>query len=181
MRPSSKNLIWLDLEMTGLNVKQDRILEIATIVTDQELNILDEGPVMAIKQSDKILDKMDEWNTTHHNASGLVERVRASKIKEKQAEAETIEFLLKYVPCGKSPLCGNTVYQDRKFLARWMPQLESYFHYRNLDVSALKILVKRWRPDLEKKLVKNSRHLALEDVRDSIEELKYYRAHFLRT
>jgi oligoribonuclease len=180
MRPSSKNLIWLDLEMTGLNIKHDRILEIATIVTDQNLNVLAEGPSFAIHQTKNTLAKMDEWNVKHHGASGLIERVEASKIDEEQAEAETIEFLMQYVPCGKSPLCGNTVYQDRKFLAEWMPKLEMYFHYRNLDVSALKILAKRWRPDIMKGLTKRSKHRALEDIHDSIEELKYYREHFLR-
>lgn len=181
MRPSSKNLIWLDLEMTGLDVAKDRILEIATIVTDKDLNILEEGPVFAIRQTKHILNKMDEWNTKHHTASGLVERVQASKITEAIAEQETIEFLMKYVSCGKSPLCGNTIYQDRKFLTKWMPNLEKYFHYRNLDVSTLKILAKRWRPDIIKEAgKKKSKHLALSDIHDSIEELRYYREHFLK-
>jgi oligoribonuclease len=180
MRPSSKNLIWLDLEMTGLNIKQDRILEIATIVTDTNLNILAEGPTFAIHQTKRSLAKMDQWNVKHHGESGLIARVESSKINEELAEAETIEFLMQYVPCGKSPLCGNTIYQDRKFLARWMPKLEMYFHYRNLDVSSLKILAKRWRPDIIKGLNKKSKHRALDDVRDSIEELKHYREHFLR-
>jgi oligoribonuclease len=179
MRPSSKNLIWLDLEMTGLDIDHDHILEIATIVTDQDLNILAEGPSFAIHQSNAALAKMDPWNVKHHGESGLTERVKLSKIKEDQAEAETIEFLMQYVPCGKSPLCGNTIYQDRKFLAKWMPKLEMYFHYRNLDVSSLKILAKRWRPDIIKDLNKRSKHRALDDVRDSIEELKHYREHFL--
>lgn len=179
MKPSSKNLIWLDLEMTGLNPAKDRILELATIVTDSELNILAQGPVFAIHQTDAILNGMDEWNTKHHGKSGLIDRVKQSNIKEKEAEAETIEFLMHYVSCGKSPLCGNTIYQDRKFLYKWMPKLEQYFHYRNLDVSTLKILAKRWRPDIMKGWKKESKHIALEDIKDSIDELRYYREHFL--
>ena len=180
MRPSSKNLIWIDLEMTGLNQDKDHIIEIATIVTDTNLEILAEGPVFAIHQSEHMLSGMDEWNTTHHTASGLVDRIRASTVKEKEAEAETIEFLMQYVPCEKSPMCGNTVYQDRKFLYRYMPILEKYFHYRNLDVSSLKFLAKRWNPDIMKNFKKKSKHIALQDIHDSIAELKYYREHFLR-
>lgn len=179
MKPSSKNLIWLDLEMTGLNPAKDRIIELATIITDSELNILAQGPVFAIHQTNTVLSGMDEWNTKHHGKSGLIERVKHSKIKEEEAEAETIEFLIHYVPCGKSPLCGNTIYQDRKFLSKWMPKLEQYFHYRNLDVSTLKILAKRWRPEIMKGWKKESKHIALEDIKDSIDELRYYREHFL--
>jgi len=179
MKPSSKNLIWIDLEMTGLNPKQDRIIEIATIVTDTHLEILAEGPVFAIHQPDSLLDAMDEWNTKHHNKTGLVERVKQSRITEEEAQAETIEFLMQYVPCGKSPMCGNTIYQDRKFLTKWMPKLEQYFHYRNLDVSTLKILAKRWRPDIAKGFKKKTKHMALSDIQDSIAELKFYRLHFL--
>lgn len=179
MKPSSKNLIWLDLEMTGLNPANDRILEIATIVTDKNLEVLGEGPVLAIHQPDAILKQMDEWNVKHHGKSGLIERVKNSKITEAEAQAETIEFLMQYVPCGKSPMCGNTIYQDRRFLYKYMPKLEQYFHYRNLDVSTLKILVKRWRSELMKGLRKKSKHIALEDIKDSIAELRYYREHFL--
>ena len=181
MKPSSKNLVWLDMEMTGLDPNQDRIIEMATIITDSHLNIVAEGPVIAIHQTDAVLKAMDVWNTSTHTKSGLVERVRTSKYNEIKAQAEMIEFLMQYVPCEKSPLCGNTIYQDRKFLSRWMPKLEMYFHYRNLDVSTLKILVKRWRPDLAKIIAKKkSKHEALADIRDSIEELRYYREHFLR-
>lgn len=179
MKPNSKNLIWIDLEMTGLNIEQDSIIEIATIVTDTHLEILAEGPVFAIHQANSLLDAMDEWNTKHHNRTGLVERVQQSKVKEEEAQAATIEFLMEYVPCGKSPMCGNTVYQDRKFLYKWMPKLEQYFHYRNLDVSTLKILAKRWRPEIVKGFNKKSKHIALNDIQDSIAELKYYREHFL--
>jgi len=179
MQPNSKNLIWIDLEMTGLNPKHDRIIEIATIVTDNNLETLAEGPVFAIHQPDSLLNAMDEWNTTHHNKTGLVERVKQSKVTEEEAQAETIEFLMQYVPCGKSPMCGNTVYQDRKFLNKWMPKLEQYFHYRNLDVSTLKILAKHWRPDIAKGFKKKSKHIALSDIQDSIAELQFYRFHFL--
>jgi oligoribonuclease len=180
MRPSSKNLIWIDLEMTGLNQEKDRIIEIATVVTDTNLEVLAEGPVFAIHQMEHILSSMDEWNTKHHNASGLVDRIRASTIKEQEAEAETIEFLMHHIPCGKSPMCGNTVYQDRKFLHRYMPKLEQYFHYRNLDVSSLKILAKLWNPEIIHDFKKKSKHIALQDIHDSIAELKHYREHFLR-
>lgn len=179
MKPSSKNLIWIDLEMTGLNQDKDHIIEIATVVTDSDLEILAKGPVFAIHQTDRTLNAMDEWNTKHHTQSGLVDRVKESTINEQTAEAETIEFLLNYVPCGKSPMCGNTVYQDRKFLCRYMPKLELYFHYRNLDVSTLKILAKRWNPEIMHDFKKKSKHEALQDIYDSITELKHYREHFL--
>ena len=180
MTQNANNLIWIDLEMTGLDTQNDVIIEIATIVTDAELNILDEGPMLAIHQPDNILDKMDEWNTRQHGKSGLTERVKKSTIDEKQAEAATIEFLNKYVPAKTSPMCGNSICQDRRFLARCMPELEDFFHYRNLDVSSLKELAKRWAPEVTKGITKNGSHLAMDDIKDSIEELKHYRTHFIK-
>ncbi|WP_116367167.1 oligoribonuclease [Parahaliea mediterranea] len=175
------NLIWIDLEMTGLDPDRDAVIEIATIVTDSDLNTLAEGPVLALQQSEERLAGMDEWNTTHHNASGLVARVRASQIDEAGACRQTIDFLRQWVPAGASPMCGNSICQDRRFLARHMPELERYFHYRNLDVSTVKILAQRWRPELSAGFSKSGAHLALDDIRESIEELRYYRQHFLRT
>jgi oligoribonuclease len=172
---SDQNLIWVDLEMTGLEPDADVIIEIATIVTDTELNALAEGPVLALHQSEERLAAMDEWNTTHHTRSGLVERVRRSTESEATATAKTIEFLEQFVPAGASPMCGNSICQDRRFMARHMPELEQYFHYRNLDVSTLKILAQRWRPELEQGFVKSGAHLALDDIRESIAELRYYR------
>ena len=177
---SASNLIWVDLEMTGLVPEDDVVIEIATIVTDSDLNTLAEGPVIAIHTSDERLNGMDEWNTTHHNQSGLVERVRASAYDEHQAAVETIAFLEQWVPRNSSPMCGNTICQDRRFMARHLPQLEAYFHYRNLDVSTLKILMQRWRPELEAGFTKTATHLALDDIRESIDEMRYYREHFLR-
>ncbi len=179
MPANPNNLIWVDLEMTGLNPEKDRIIEIATIVTDSELNILAEGPVYAIHQSDELLDQMDEWNTRQHNGSGLVTRVQESCITEQMAEKATLEFLRAYVPEGKSPMCGNSVWQDRRFLSRYMPELEKYFHYRLIDVSTLKELALRWAPKIYNGLQKESRHLALDDIRDSIAELRYYREKLL--
>jgi len=176
---SEQNLVWVDMEMTGLNPDRDRIIEIATIVTDSELNTLAEGPVLAIFQSDEVLDGMDEWNTTHHNQSGLVARVRASEEDEHSACAKTLAFLKEHVPAGASPMCGNSICQDRRFMARHMPELERFFHYRNLDVSTVKILMQRWRPDLADGVTKSAAHLALDDIRDSIEELRYYRETFI--
>lgn len=180
MAKSKKNLIWIDLEMTGLDTNNDYIIEIATVVTDSELNILAEGPIIAIKQPDIILDGMDEWNTKQHNRSGLVERIRNSSYNEKQAEAETLEFLQKYVPANVSPMCGNSICQDRRFMARCMPELEAYFHYRNLDVSSLKELARRWAPQVEKAFKKKSSHLAMDDIKDSIRELQHYRDHMMK-
>lgn len=174
------NLIWIDLEMTGLNPEHDRIIEIATLVTDAQLNILAEGPVFAIHQSDEALSLMDEWNTKQHNQSGLVERVRNSTITEAVAQQATLDFLQQYLENGQSPMCGNSVYQDRRFLYQYMPQLASFFHYRNLDVSTLKELARRWQPDLLKGIKKESKHLAMDDIKDSIGELAYYREHFIK-
>jgi oligoribonuclease len=177
---NDSNLIWVDMEMTGLLPDQDVVIEIATIVTDTELNTLAEGPVIAVHQSDARLKGMDEWNTTHHTSSGLVDRVKASEYDEGQAEQETIAFLKEWVPKGASPMCGNTICQDRRFMVRHLPDLERYFHYRNLDVSTLKILMQRWRPELESGFTKTGTHLALDDIRESINEMRYYREHFLR-
>jgi oligoribonuclease len=174
------NLIWIDLEMTGLEPEVDHIIEIATIVTDVNLNTLAEGPVLAIHQSDDILSAMDEWNTSHHGSSGLTERVRKSAVSVRDAERQTVDFLRQYVPKGVSPICGNSIGQDRRFLVKYMPELEAYFHYRNLDVSTLKELMRRWRPDLLDGFNKKGAHLALDDIRESIEELKYYRQVFLK-
>lgn len=180
MAISADNLIWIDLEMTGLNSDSDRIIEIATIVTDSKLNILAEGPVFAIHQPSEVLDGMDDWNTRQHNGSGLVQRVKESVVTTAEAQAKTIDFLRKYVPAGKSPMCGNSICQDRRFLYRSMPELERYFHYRLLDVSTLKELALRWAPRIYNGHQKESKHLALSDIRDSIEEMKYYREHLFR-
>ncbi|MBX6419955.1 MAG: oligoribonuclease [Nevskia sp.] len=180
MKPDPNNLIWIDLEMTGLVPETHRIIEIATLVTDSALNVLAEGPVLAVHQPEAELAKMDEWNVRQHGKSGLVSRVRASRIGEAEAEARTLEFLAHWVPAGQSPMCGNSICQDRRFLARWMPRLEAYFHYRNLDVSTLKELCQRWAPEIAKGFSKESKHLALDDIRDSIAELRYYRERFLR-
>ncbi len=176
MAANSSNLIWIDLEMTGLNPEKDRIIEIATVVTDSQLNVIAEGPVFAIHQPTELLQGMDSWNTKQHNSSGLVARVKASTVTEAEAEAKTLEFLQKYVAEGKSPMCGNSVHQDRRFLVRYMPMLEKYFHYRLLDVSTLKELAQRWAPQIYAGLQKESKHLALADIQESIEELKYYRS-----
>ena len=179
MAISDHNLVWVDMEMTGLIPEVDRVIEIATIVTDSHLNVLAEGPVIAIKQPDAALEAMDEWNTRTHSASGLVERVRSSAVSEQLASDMTLDFLREWVPEGMSPMCGNSICQDRRFMARHMPALEKYFHYRNLDVSTLKILAQRWLPDLPD-LPKQGAHQALADIRESIEELRHYRTHFLR-
>jgi oligoribonuclease len=180
MSMNQENLIWIDLEMTGLDTVNDVIIEIATIVTDKELTILAEGPVIAIHQSAETLAKMDDWNQKQHGGSGLIKRVQESTWTEAQAEQATLDFLKQFVPAGASPMCGNSICQDRRFLARQMPELEKFFHYRNLDVSTLKELANRWKPGLAAGFKKESRHLALADVQDSIDELKYYREHFIR-
>ncbi|MCK5722637.1 MAG: oligoribonuclease [Gammaproteobacteria bacterium] len=181
MGVDDKNLIWIDLEMTGLDTQNDVIIEIATIVTDSELNELAEGPMLAIHQSDGIMGGMDEWNTNQHGKSGLTERVKNSILTVADAERETLEFLQQYVPKGVSPMCGNSICQDRRFMARLMPELEDFFLYRNLDVSTLKELAKRWAPDVAKGVVKQSSHLALDDTRDSINELRHYREHLFKS
>ncbi|MET1256629.1 oligoribonuclease [Aliikangiella maris] len=172
---NASHLIWIDLEMTGLDPNQERIIEIATIVTDKDLNILAEGPVLAVSQPKTLLDSMDEWCTAHHGQSGLTERVLQSEVSEQQAEQQTLAFLKQWVPAGKSPMCGNTIGQDRRFLVRYMPELHDYFHYRNLDVSTLKELAKRWKPEILPGFIKENKHLALDDIRESIAELVYYR------
>lgn len=179
MAISDHNLIWVDMEMTGLVPEAHRVIEIATIVTDSDLAVLAEGPVIAIHQQPAELEAMDEWNTRTHTRSGLVERVRSSTVTEQSATDATLDFLRQWVPEGKSPMCGNSICQDRRFMARHMPELETFFHYRNLDVSTLKILMQRWRPDLPE-APKQGAHQALEDIRESIEELRHYRTHFLR-
>jgi oligoribonuclease len=180
MTKSSANLIWIDLEMTGLDPNHDHIIEIATIVTDSDLNVIAEGPVFAINQPDALLNGMDEWNTKQHNQSGLVQRVRDSNVTEAEAEAATIAFLEKHIDAGLSPMCGNSIWQDRRFLTKYMPKLEQYFHYRMIDVSTLKELAKRWAPEVAAGVKKDSNHLALSDIRDSINELSHYRSHFLK-
>lgn len=180
MTASAENLIWIDLEMTGLRPESDSILEIATLVTDSRLEVVAEGPTLAIRQTEAVLAGMDEWNRTHHGASGLLERVRASRLDEAAAEAETLAFLAHYVTEGSSPMCGNSVCQDRRFLYRWMPRLEAFFHYRNLDVSTLKILAQRWAPAVFAGVQKREAHRALDDIRESVAELQHYRRHLLR-
>ncbi len=180
MALDESNLIWIDLEMTGLEPQQDQIIEIASVVTDRHLNFLAQGPILAIHQPDEVLAEMDEWNTRHHGDSGLTERVRQSQTNMADAERETVDFLQRYVPSGKSPMCGNSICQDRRFMARLMPDLETFFHYRNLDVSTLKELASRWKPEITSGFVKKGAHLALDDILESIEELKYYREHFIQ-
>ncbi len=179
-RSNEFNLVWLDMEMTGLDPDTDRIIEVAVVVTDSDLNIIGEGPVFAIHQSDAALDGMDAWNKGTHGRSGLIERVKASTVTEQEAEVALIEFLKAFVPAGKSPMCGNSICQDRRFMVRGMPKLEAFFHYRNLDVSTLKELCKRWKPALASGFKKHQKHTALADIIESIEELRYYREHFIQ-
>ena len=179
MAQDNNNLIWVDMEMTGLNPDTDCIIEVALVITDTQLNTLAEGPVLVVHQSDAILDGMDKWNKSTHAKSGLIDKIKASQLTEVDVEAQMIAFLKQHVPSGASPMCGNSICQDRRFMARSMPQLEAYFHYRNLDVSTLKELVKRWKPDIASGFSKDSKHEALSDIYDSINELKYYRQHFI--
>lgn len=178
---NKENLIWIDLEMTGLDTENDLIIEIATIITDSNLNILAEGPVLAVHQSEAVLAKMDDWNTKQHGKSGLTERVKQSSITEAAAQAQTLDFLSQYLPSGVSPMCGNSICQDRRFLAKHMPQLEAFFHYRHIDVSTIKELATRWRPDFKGGFQKNNTHLALDDIRESIAELKFYKEQWLKS
>jgi oligoribonuclease len=179
-RPNEFNLVWVDMEMTGLDPDNDRIIEVAVVVTDPHLNVLAEGPVFAIHQSDEILNRMDAWNKGTHGRSGLIERVKASTVSEADAESAIIAFLKHFVPAGKSPMCGNSICQDRRFMVRGMPKLEAFFHYRNLDVSTLKELCRRWKPELVSGFKKHQKHTALADIIESVEELKYYREHFIK-
>jgi oligoribonuclease len=179
MAQDQNNLIWLDMEMTGLKPETDVIIEIAMVVTDAQLNIVAEAPVLVVHQPDSVLDAMDSWNKSTHRKSGLIDKVKASTLSEVFVERQMIEFLREHVPASTSPMCGNSICQDRRFMAKWMPQLEAYFHYRNLDVSTLKELAKRWKPTIMSGLTKHGKHEALADIHESIEELKYYRQHFL--
>jgi oligoribonuclease len=174
------NLVWLDMEMSGLNPDSDRVLEIAVVVTDSQLEVLAEGPVVVVHQSDRVLAAMDSWNTATHARSGLTGKVRASRVDEDEAQRQVLEFLRTLIPAGKSPLCGNSICQDRRFMARWLPQLEAYFHYRNVDVSTLKELARRWKPDVYRAFEKKSRHEALADIYESIDEMRHYRRLFIR-
>ena len=179
MPQDQNNLIWIDMEMTGLVPESDRIIEVAIVITDGQLNTIAEGPVLVVHQPDAVMDAMDAWNRSTHKKSGLIERVKASTLDEAQVQAELIEFLQAHVPASASPMCGNSICQDRRFMARSMPKLEAYFHYRNLDVSTLKELAKRWKPEIMSGMKKHGKHEALADIYESIEELKYYRQHFL--
>jgi oligoribonuclease len=180
MAQNQNNLIWIDMEMTGLVPETDRVIEIAMVITDSELNVVGEAPVLVVHQPDSVLDGMDAWNKSTHGKSGLIERVKASTLSERQVEEQMLAYLKEYVPIRTSPMCGNSICQDRRFLARWMPELEAYFHYRNLDVSTLKELVKRWKPELAQGLKKHGKHEALADIYESIDEMKYYREHFIK-
>jgi len=180
MAQDQNNLVWLDMEMTGLDPDQDRIIEVAIVVTDSQLVAVSQAPVLVIHQADAILDAMDDWNKSTHARSGLIDKVKASTLTERAAEDQLVAFLAQHIPAKTSPMCGNSICQDRRFLARYMPRLEAYFHYRNLDVSTLKELAKRWKPEIAKGLVKQGKHEALADIQESIDELKYYREHFLK-
>lgn len=177
---NASNLAWLDMEMTGLDADKERIIEVAMIITDSDLNVLAQSPILVVHQSDELLAAMDEWNTATHTRTGLVDRVKASALSEADVEAQMLAFMQQYVPEKTSPMCGNSVHQDRRFMQKYMPKLEAYFHYRNLDVSTLKELAKRWHPEVAKGVVKKGAHQALADIEESIEEMRYYREHFLR-
>jgi len=179
-QPNEFNLVWVDMEMTGLDPDKDRVIEVAVLVTDSELNVLAEGPVFAIHQPDEVLNAMDAWNKGTHGRSGLIDRVKASTVTESDAELALVDFLRHFVPKGKSPMCGNTICQDRRFMARHMPKLEAFFHYRNLDVSTLKELCRRWKPEIVGGFKKRQMHTAMADIIESVEELRYYRAHFIQ-
>jgi oligoribonuclease len=180
MAQNQNNLIWLDMEMTGLSPDTDRIIEVAMVITDSNLEVVAEAPTLVVHQPDTVLDGMDAWNKSTHKKSGLIERVKASTLDDATVEEQMLAFLKEYVPANISPMCGNSICQDRRFMARWMPQLEAYFHYRNLDVSTLKELAKRWKPEVAKGLKKHGKHEALADIYESINELKYYREHFIK-
>ncbi|MDD2914530.1 MAG: oligoribonuclease [Gallionella sp.] len=180
MAQNQNNLIWIDLEMTGLNPDTDRVIEAAIVITDGNLETVAEAPVLVVHQPDSVLDGMDAWNKSTHGKSGLIEKVKASVLNEAEVEAQMIEFLREYVPTGISPMCGNSVCQDRRFLARWMPKFEAYFHYRNLDVSTVKELAKRWKPSVMQGMKKHGKHEALADIYESIQELRHYREHFIK-
>ena len=180
MAQDSNNLIWIDMEMSGLSPDNDRIIEVALVVTDSQLNVVAEAPVLVVSQPEAVLDGMDSWNKSTHAKSGLIDKVKTSRLNESEVEARMITFLQEHIASGVSPMCGNSICQDRRFLARWMPLLEAYFHYRNLDVSTLKELVKRWKPEIAAGLIKQCKHEALADIYDSITEMKYYREHFIK-
>lgn len=180
MTQDNNNLIWIDMEMSGLNPESDRIIEVALVMTDSQLNVVAEAPVLVVSQPEAVLGAMDSWNKSTHAKSGLIEKVKASRLTEAEVESRMVTFLQAHIPSGISPMCGNSICQDRRFLARWMPQLEGYFHYRNLDVSSLKELVKRWKPEIAAGLTKQCKHEALADIYDSIAEMKYYREHFIK-
>lgn len=180
MAQNQNNLVWIDMEMTGLNPDTDRVLEVAIVITDSNLETVAEAPVLVVHQPDSVLDAMDDWNKSTHGKSGLIERVRASTLDDAAVEAQMVEFMSQYVPKRTSPMCGNSICQDRRFMARWMPKFEDYFHYRNLDVSTLKELVKRWKPEVAKGLKKHGKHEALADIYESIAEMKHYREHFIK-
>jgi len=180
MAQDPSRLIWIDMEMSGLNPETDRVIEVAIVITDQELNTLAEAPVLVVHQSDEVLSAMDDWNTSTHTKSGLVDRVKASRLTEREVDEQMVAFLADYVPPGVSPMCGNSVHQDRRFMARYLPRLEAYFLYRNLDVSTLKELARRWKPQIMAGLTKHGKHEALADIHESIDELRYYREHFLK-